>query len=159
MAARSLVSPRLLPGLILAVAGSVLLLNNLDVVALGDLMRWWPMLLFAFGLHLFLEGGSRLVGGVVAVAAIVLQLRELDLVRIPWQTLANLWPVILVAAGAHLLFRRGGRDNAVGGVVLMTLGAYFLATNLNLIDIALWRLWPVALIALGVGMARRAAGR
>lgn len=159
MSARTLVSPRLLPGLILAAAGAVLLLNNLNMVELGDLMRWWPMLLLAFGLHLFLEAGNRTVGALVVAASIVIQLRELDVVEIPWRTLKDFWPLLLIGAGLHLLFRRSNRDSAIGGVVLLTLGGYFLATNLNLIHVALWRLWPVALIALGVGMARRALGR
>lgn len=40
-----------------------------------------------------------------------------------------------------------------GGLVLILIGLFFLATNFGLISWdALWKFWPVILVAAGVGM-------
>ncbi len=43
--------------------------------------------------------------------------------------------------------------NKVGGVILIALGAAFLANNFGWLSLSsLWKFWPVVLIALGVSM-------
>jgi hypothetical protein len=40
-----------------------------------------------------------------------------------------------------------------GGVALILLGAFFLATNFGLLDWSqLWKFWPLILVAVGVSM-------
>ena len=109
MPAKNLLSPRVLPGLVVAAAGIILLLNSFDIVNLGGLTRFWP--------------------------------------------------VLLIALGAQMLIRPKGKDNSVGGIILLSLGAYFLARNFGMIDFGIQQLWPIAVIAAGVAMLRKAMAR
>ena len=151
---------RVLPGLLVAVVGLILLLHNLELFPLGSLRRFWPLLLVAFGLHLARQRADRVIGLLLAAAGVVLQLTTLDLIDIRWRTLWSLWrfwPVILIAVGVSMMIRQ--RDNMIGGAVVASLGVYFLASNFYVIDFEIWRLWPIAVIALGFSMMRRSRGR
>ncbi|MEZ5395487.1 MAG: DUF5668 domain-containing protein [Bryobacterales bacterium] len=150
-------SPRVIPGLIIAALGALLLLNNFDILDIGQLRKLWPLLVVALGLHWAIEGHNKVMGGLVAVTGVALQLDKLGWVDVEWRELWRYWPVLLIAAGVGMIVQRGGgRDNQFGGALLASLGAYLLASNLNWIHIELWQLWPVAVILLGVAMIRKA---
>lgn len=159
MPAKNLLSPRVLPGLIVAAAGVILLLNSFDVVDLGGIARYWPLLLVAFGAHLAFEGGNRVFGAIVAAIGVTLQLDNLGMLTITLRDVMRLWPVVLIALGVQMLLRPKGKDNSVGGIILLSLGSYFLARNYGLVDFGLQQLWPIAVIAAGVGMLRKAMAR
>lgn len=151
---------RVAPGLLVALLGSLLLLDNLDIWHAGDLRDLWPMLVIAFGLQSAAVPKNRRFGWAVAGAGCVLLLATLGLVDLRFRDVWRFWPLILIAAGLSMILRRGDRGNLAGGVVLLVLGSYFLGSNLGLITVSLRRLWPVAVIALGVSMALKAlAGR
>lgn len=159
MPVRKLLSPRVLPGLIVAAAGVILLLNSFDIVDLGGITRFWPLLLVALGAHLALEGGNRTFGAIVAAVGVTLQLDNLGMLTISIRDVMRLWPVVLIALGVQMLIRPKGRDNSVGGIILLSLGSYFLARNFGLVDFGLQQLWPIAVVAAGVGMLRKAMTR
>lgn len=159
MPAKNLLSPRVLPGLVVAAAGVILLLNSFDIVDLGGIARYWPLLLIALGAHLALEGGNRTFGVIVAAVGVVLQLDNLGMLNINIRDVMRLWPVVLIALGVQMLIQPKGKDNSVGGIVLLSLGSYFLARNFGLIDFGLQQLWPIAVIAAGVAMLRKAMAR
>lgn len=159
MPAKNLLSPRVLPGLIVAAAGIILLLNSFDIVNLGGLARYWPLLLVAFGAHLAFEGGNRTFGAIVAAVGVTLQLDNLGMLTIDIRDVIRLWPVVFIALGAQMLMQPRGKDNPVFGIILLSLGSYFLARNLGLIDFGLYQLWPIVVIAAGVGMLRKAMAR
>jgi hypothetical protein len=159
MPAKNLLSPRVLPGLVVAAAGVILLLNSFDILDLGGLARFWPLLLIAFGAHLAIEGGNRTFGIIVAVVGVALQLDNLGMLTIDIRDVMRLWPVVLIALGAQMLIRPKGKDNSVAGIILLSLGSYFLARNFGLIDFGIQQLWPIAVIAAGVGMLRKAMAR
>jgi hypothetical protein len=153
---KRLASPRIVPGLIIAALGVALLLHNFGILALGDLTRWWPLLLVAFGLHWAIEGGNKVFGGLIAVAGAALQLDTLGLVDVEWRQIWRLWPLVLIAVGLGMILQKGGRDNVFGGALIASIGSYFLASNFDLIRFDAWRLWPLAVILLGVAMIRKA---
>ena len=159
MPAKNLLSPRVLPGLIVAAAGVILLLNSFDIVDLGGIAHFWPLLLIALGAHLALEGGNRAFGVIVAAVGVALQLDNLGMLNINIRDVMRLWPAVLLALGAQMLLRPRGKDNPVGGIILLSLGSYFLARNFGLIDFGVQQLWPIAVIAAGVGMLRKAMAR
>jgi hypothetical protein len=159
MPAKNLLSPRVLPGLVVAAAGVVLLLNSFDIVDLGGIARFWPLLLIAFGAHLALEGGNRTFGAIVAAVGVTLQLDNLGMLTINIRDVMRLWPALLIALGAQMLIRPKGKDNSVGGIILLSLGSYFLARNFGLIEFGIQQLWPIAVIAAGIGMLRKAMAR
>jgi hypothetical protein len=150
------ISPRALPGLIIAALGGLLLLHNFGVLDIGRAIKLWPMLLIAFGLHLAVEGRNKVFGALVVVAGVALQLDKLGWVDVEWRHMWRFWPVLLIAVGVGMMVQRSGRDNLFGGALVTSLGAYFLASNFNLIQIDLWQLWPVAVILLGIAMIRKA---
>jgi hypothetical protein len=91
-------------GVLLVVAGVILLLNNLNVIP-GQVLDWWPLIVIG--------GGLWMLGEAVA--------------------------------------RR--RQGTVGGVVLTSLGVFWLLNNLGRVDNAIFL--PVLLMALGVGLVLR----
>ncbi|MCB9385562.1 MAG: hypothetical protein H6509_13180 [Bryobacterales bacterium] len=149
-------SPRVLPGLIIAALGALLLLNNFDILDIGQLRKLWPLLVVALGLHWAIEGNNKVLGGLVAAAGVALQLDKLGWVDVEWRELWRYWPVLLIAGGVGMMMQRGGRDNQFGGALLASIGAYLLASNLGWIQVEMWQLWPVAVILLGVAMIRKA---
>jgi hypothetical protein len=68
------------------------------------------------------------------------------------------WPVILIAVGMVKLVDSSENSGRASGGVLIGLGAFFLAQNLGLIDIAFWDLWPLLLIGVGLMLLFERAG-
>ncbi len=159
MSNKKLLNARSLPGLIIAVAGVVLLLNSFDVVDLGRLSRYWPLLLIAFGAHWVIEGGGRVFGSIFVAVGVTLQLDNLGLLDVNIRQVVNFWPLLLIGFGAKILLRPKGKDNSVVGIILITIGAYFQAHNLEMIEFGIDQLWPIAVVAAGVGMLRKAMAR
>lgn len=153
---KRLVSPRIIPGLIILALGVALLAHNFELVSFGELKKWWPMLVIALGVQWAVEGRNKLFGALAVVAGGALQLDTLGLVDVEWRRMWRFWPVLLIAVGLGMILQKGGRDNMFGGALIMSLGAYFLASNFGLIRFDVWQLWPVAVILLGVAMIRKA---
>lgn len=73
-------------------------------------------------------------------------------------SLFDYWPLLLVAIGlSRLLQAPAGQGRGVG-LVLVLVGVWWVAYNLGLVDISVWRLWPVLLLLFGIGMVWRALG-
>ena len=93
---------------------------------------FWPLLLIALGVFLFLNNVGVVPGS-------------------GWDVVLRLWPLLLIAGGLDGLLRRQG---LVWSVVLVGLGLAFLLSNLGYLSISAWevivRFWPVFLVALGL---------
>jgi hypothetical protein len=93
---------------------------------------FWPLLLIALGVFLFLNNVGVVPGS-------------------GWDVVVRLWPLLLIAGGLDGLFRREG---LVWAVVLIGLGLAFLLSNLGYLSISAWevivRFWPVFLVAVGL---------
>jgi hypothetical protein len=115
--ARTRLSAQLLIGLALAVMGVLFTLDNLDLIASGPILRWWPMVLVLIGLTRLLGlGAPRQVpaGWIFTGVGALLLLSNLDLIRFGiWE----LWPLALVAGGAALVLRGVRRHEAGGAAV------------------------------------------
>jgi 4-amino-4-deoxy-L-arabinose transferase-like glycosyltransferase len=95
-----------------------------------------------------------LIGGVVLIILGALFLLE-NLNLIPGGV-TDWWPVLVVGAGLWLLaqaVRRRTSGGLVGGILLIGLGGYWLASNLGWVGEGLFL--PVLLIALGTGLLLR----
>ena len=96
-------------GLLVIALGVLFTLDNLGVIAAGEILRWWPVVPLAFGLARLTGaccGRSLLVGLIFTLGGGLMLLHELGLVAIdPW----DLWPVVLIAAGASMLGKSFGR--------------------------------------------------
>ena len=95
---------------------------------------FWPLLLIAVGIFLFLNSAHMLPGNTL-------------------DTLLKLWPLLLVIAGLDGFINRGG---FVWSVLLAGLGGIFLLANFGYIQVSEWtvvvRLWPVLFIAWGLDL-------
>lgn len=97
-----------LPGLVLMAVGVVLLLDNLDWVESGQILRFWPLLLVGVGVnHLFgsRDRGAKIIGAVLAGVGGVLLLSSLNVLEIE---VRRLWPLLLIAFG-FLMWTRSRR--------------------------------------------------
>ena len=155
---------RLIPGLVIALLGVLLMLHNLGVLEIERLWRFWPLILISFGLHRLLEQPARRrgFGFVLLVIGIALQMRNFGWMPLNLRHLEQYWPLILVVLGVHMIWRSRQKGGLIGGLVVLFLGVWFQLEQLGLIDFPLWRLWPLALVAIGLNMvmkARRDRGR
>ncbi len=152
---------RVIPGLILAAVGVLLTLQNLDLLDISGLWRFWPLILVALGLSVVLDRSRRQkgLGMALLIVGSLLQLVNLDILDLTLKDIRRYWPVLLMVVGAAqiLRLRRGGSLGA--GLVLLGLGIYFQLSNLGMIRYSLLQLWPIALIAIGIGMVYKAMAR
>jgi predicted membrane protein len=108
------VTSRLIFGLVVIALGVLFTLDNLGVLEAGEILRWWPALLLAYGVTRLtgLYGRRNTVPGIVfTLAGALLLLHEFGLIHVnPW----DFWPVVLVVLGASMVAgaTRRARDAA-----------------------------------------------
>ncbi len=92
-------------GLGLLAFGSLLTLDNMDMLDATDYLQYWPVLLILVGLsHLFQpRAARRIVGGLIWIfVGTLLLLNSLDITSFEvW----NLWPLAIVFVGLSMLWR------------------------------------------------------
>ncbi len=108
-------SPRMVIGIGFMLFGGLLLLDRLDILSAGYVLRLWPVILIAIGLQQFFNPRSGPSGertfprnGVVWMAiGGVLLLESLRIVRVSiWELF---WPAVLIAVGVRLITKTGPR--------------------------------------------------
>jgi hypothetical protein len=96
---RTRISPRLVVGLAVMAFGALLTLDNFGLFELGNLWRFWPVVLVLIGLSKFIQGAD-VFGAVVWMAAGAgLLASHFELVR-----MRQIWPLFLVLVGVRLVF-------------------------------------------------------
>ena len=112
----SMMTPRLIVGLAIALFGVVLVLDRLNLVVADQALRWWPAVIVAIGAVIFNQ--SRRVGGgingvIVMVVGAWLLLNSLGIVRVRfWEMF---WPLVLIGIGSVLVLqavRRRTRESS-----------------------------------------------
>jgi len=95
---------RLFLGLVVIALGLAALLDNLGIIEIDSVWRFWPLVFVAIGLARLLRPAGqpgRGAGFVFLLIGVWLLLAKLDLM--PWR-LRDLWPVILLLIGARLVW-------------------------------------------------------
>ena len=112
----SMMTPRLIVGLAIALFGVVLVFDRLNLVVADQALRWWPAVIVAVGAVIFNQ--SRRVGGgingvIVMVVGAWLLLNSLGIVRVRfWEMF---WPMVLIGIGSVLVLqatRRRTRESS-----------------------------------------------
>jgi hypothetical protein len=146
------------PGLLVAAAGLLLTLHNLEIIRIQGIWRFWPLILIGFGLSQVLDANRRNLNAGILLLTVgsFFQLANLDLINIRLRDLWRFWPLVLIVAGVGQLVSSKRPRNLTAGLFLVALGVYFQLSMLDLIHFSLWRLWPVILIVIGIGMVEQA---
>ncbi|HVN76123.1 MAG TPA: DUF5668 domain-containing protein [Thermoanaerobaculaceae bacterium] len=104
------------------------------------------------------HNGPRLVLGLIVIGLGILftldKLGYVDAGRY-W----DYWPILLIAAGLGRVLQPRACHGRGFGVVLIVVGALFLASNFDLLPYRVWDLWPLLLVIIGGSMVWRAMGR
>ena len=91
--------------------------------------------------------GKLMAGLFFTAAGLLLTADNLDLMDA--EPYLELWPSLLIAFGVFKVLDPG--SSKLSGGVLVLIGAWLLALNLNLIRFSIFDLWPLVLIAAGIG--------
>jgi predicted membrane protein len=123
----SLMTPRLIIGMAIALFGVVLVLDRLNLVIADQILRWWPAVIVAVGALMFSR--SRHVGGgangvIVMIIGGWLLLNTVGILRVGfWEMF---WPLILIGIGSTLVLqatRRRTRE-AMGAAADATMAIF-----------------------------------
>ena len=103
------ISPRLILGLLVALVGALLLIENLGLLEQGVLGIWWPVAFVVLGAYQIVFGASPLpkaMGvGFASLGAALLYAHLNPEVVSAEEIWSNLWPVLLVVGGGWIVFR------------------------------------------------------
>src|SRR4051812_11155668 len=97
---------RMVPAIVLIGIGALFLLNNLHILYVQELLRYWPALVIAAGIVKLVDssdGRGRAGGAVLTGVGGVLLARSLGYLDV---SIGDLWPLILIGAGLMMLFER-----------------------------------------------------
>lgn len=104
----------MLVGVIIVFIGVLLLLDNLGIPGIGDVWRFWPVILIAVGLSRIVDNPSpsgMIWGVVVAGAGALILLDHLGVLRVSFNIF---WPVIVIGFGLSMLARNFGQGYGRG---------------------------------------------
>ena len=88
-------------GVLLALIGVVILLDNMGIAAASHFYRLWPMLLIVPGVLNAMTSRGRLFGILLIGFGIVLQLHEFGIARFSWGVI---WGLVWIAVGVIVLW-------------------------------------------------------
>lgn len=94
---------RILPGLLLVIIGTVILLDHMGILSLNHVWKFWPVLVIVVGLQRFLESCNRGIGVVLMAMGTLFLLSNLGYLRL---SAADFWPIVLIAIGLALMWSR-----------------------------------------------------
>lgn len=99
--------------------------------------------------------GKLVFGAILAILGILFTLDNFGLIEV--RHIERLWPVILIAFGGANLSQRW-RTRPFGGLLLVTLGTFFLLRNYHIVNFSLDKLIPLVLVIVGLRIASGALG-
>jgi predicted membrane protein len=109
-------TPRVIVGLMVVLFGAALLLDNLNIMEAGDLIRFWPFGLIAIGAAKLVQEedrSGRIAGGLFVGIGVLIAIQNFVFFEMNvWRW----WPLALVGFGVMILTRalRGNEQNRQG---------------------------------------------
>ncbi|MGB7437969.1 MAG: DUF5668 domain-containing protein [Candidatus Acidiferrum sp.] len=97
------VRTRILPGLLLVIIGTLILLDHMGIVQVHNLWSFWPVILIVVGLLRLLESCNRVIGVLLMLVGTLFLLSNLGYLRL---SAADFWPIVLIAIGVGLMWSR-----------------------------------------------------
>jgi len=114
---RSTISGIIIGALIVTV-GVAVLLDNLGIVRFGDVWRFWPVLLIAYGASRLLESrtpSGYVWGGIMILIGTLFLLDNLHILTFDFNFFDLFWPLIIIGFGASLLLRTLDNKRTIPG--------------------------------------------
>ena len=96
----------MVPAIVLIAVGALFFLNNLHILPVREILRYWPGILVAVGIMLLVDSAEtfgKSVGGVFVAVGALLLARNLGFLVITWN---QVWPLALIGAGLLMLLDR-----------------------------------------------------
>ena len=104
--ARGIITPRLMMGVCIMLLGTLLLLDNLQLLDSRVILRFWPLAVIGLGSMIYIQAidtGGRVNGGVLIAVGTLLLLNRLGLFDVSFWNL--FWPLILILIGINLVMQ------------------------------------------------------
>ena len=92
-----------LPGALLILIGTLVLLDHMNVIRGEAIWKYWPVLLIVLGIAKIVNEGKRVGGVVLTLLGAFLLAENLGYTSLTWGTV---WPLILIAAGVAMIWGR-----------------------------------------------------
>jgi hypothetical protein len=99
-------SERFIPAIVLIGLGVLFFLNNLHILAIREVVRYWPAILIAVGIIQLVDSAfqaGRVAGGILVAVGAFLLARNLGYLDLAFR---DLWPLILIGIGILMLLNR-----------------------------------------------------
>ncbi len=88
-------------GAVIVLIGLAFLLDNMGIISVSHLYRFWPMLLVFAGLLSVSSPQGRVKGAILIVLGGMLELNSLGIAHFGWNML---WPVMIISAGLMVMW-------------------------------------------------------
>ncbi len=105
MEVRKPFTAHLLIGSFLVLAGGALLLENLDLVDIGSVWRFWPLILVGLGIVRIKDATSRREQGVGLWLLLLGLWLTVSILNIGGLTFSDTWPAVFIALGLSMLWK------------------------------------------------------
>ena len=136
-------------GVIVGLLGILFTLQNFGLLSLGDVQRFWPLLVVAFGLCRVFERSGRVEGLILLIVGGGVQLSNLGLFALPVHEVVRYWPLTVVAVGLWELALSQRVRAMVEGFAIASLGMWLQFSYFGVVHISSYRSWPLVLVAVG----------
>ncbi|HEX9652727.1 MAG TPA: DUF5668 domain-containing protein [bacterium] len=89
--------------------GVLFLLDNMDIIDIGSVWQYWPVILIAIGVTRFTSSNYRERSSATFMIGIGVIFLLLNLDFLDWHTIWQFWPVILILIGLSIIYGRSRR--------------------------------------------------
>ena len=106
-------------GALIVAIGLVILLDNLGIVHVYDIWRFWPLILIGFGVSRVLESrhpGGQVWGGLMVLIGVAFLLDNLHILIFDFDVSQLIWPLAVIGFGVFMLLRAMDRRRILEGV-------------------------------------------
>ncbi len=106
-------------GAIIVLVGLAILLDNLGIVHVHDMWRFWPLIMIGAGIAKVLEGrgpAAQVWGALIAVMGAAFLLDNLHLRFFYFDVSDIIWPIAIIGFGVFLLLKAMDRRRSTGDV-------------------------------------------
>jgi len=105
-------------GALIVAIGLVILLDNLGIVRVYDIWRFWPVILIGFGVSRVLESrapGGQVWGGIMVLIGAAFLLDNLHILIFDFDVSHLIWPFAVIGFGLFMLLRAVDRKKYLEG--------------------------------------------